>query len=195
MSACRFWISAIAIEKTSFTSTLDQWWIALNTLRKKASVAVLPTGVMTGGLLALGSMLFWCNQEPATRDAESKQWSVYSRAAFERTELEEKPVAVLYFANWALSADPKGGLSAPVISHSLVDAGFVLMSADLTDSDANDFEELKRLGFKSVPALVLYPRTGLPVGFSGGASVSSIVDAIEEFGRYEDGQPSGPAME
>ncbi|ELP35637.1 hypothetical protein RBSWK_00347 [Rhodopirellula baltica SWK14] len=109
--------------------------------------------------------------------------------------MEEKPVAVLYFANWALSADPKGGLSAPVISHSLVDAGFVLMSADLTDSDANDFEELKRLGFKSVPALVLYPRTGLPVGFSGGASVSSIVDAIEEFGRYEDGQPSGPAME
>ncbi len=150
---------------------------------------------MTGGLLAMASMLFWCNQEPATRDAEAMQWSVYSRAAFERTELEEKPVAVLYFANWALSADPKGGLSAPVISHSLVDAGFVLMSADLTDSDANDFEESKRLGFKSVPALVLYPRAGLPVGFCGGASAASIVDAIEEFGRYEDGQLSGPAME
>ncbi|CAD78078.1 similar to thiol-disulfide interchange protein dsbD [Rhodopirellula baltica SH 1] len=195
MLACRFWISAIAIEKTSFTIALDQWWIALNTLRRKTSVAILPTVVMIGGLLALGSMLFWCNHEPATRDAEAMQWSVYSRAAFERTELEEKPVSVLYFANWALSADPKGGLSAPVISHSLVDAGFVLMSADLTDSDVHDFDELKRLGFKSVPVLVLYPRTGMPVGFCGGASVSSIVHAIEEFGRYEDGQPSGPAME
>lgn len=160
----------------------ERFWIALNRPRNWYSNAMFAAVITTGGLLATGSILFWCNQEPATRDAVSMPWSVYSKAAFDRTELEGKPVAVLYFANWALSADPKGGLSNPGISQALADAGFVLMTADLTHSDANDFDELRHLGFNSVPMLILYPQTGPPVGFDGGTPESNVVAAVELIG-------------
>ncbi|EMI25258.1 thiol-disulfide interchange protein dsbD [Rhodopirellula europaea SH398] len=57
------------------------------------------------------------------------------------------------------------------------------MTADLTHSDSSDFDELRHLGFNSVPMLILYPQTGPPVGFDGGTPESNVVATVELIGR------------
>jgi len=113
-----------------------------------------------------------------SREPESIKWIPYTTAAVAGNKLDGKSSAVLFYARWTLSADPKGGLATPAIHQSLVDAGFVTMEADLTNSSIEDFRELKEQGFTSIPVLVLYPTAGPRVSFNGGTPESEIVSAV-----------------
>jgi hypothetical protein len=117
------------------------------------------------------------------RRPKSIGWFPYSPAAFEEQTLEGNSVAVLYYARWTMSADPKGGMDTPTVLRTLADAGFVAMSADLTDGKDDGLLELKKQGFTALPILILYPNTGHRLGLSSGIPESEIVSTIRRIGR------------
>jgi thiol:disulfide interchange protein len=119
----------------------------------------------------------------APRRPRLTEWIPYSAASVAENKSEGKSSAVLYYARWTLSADPKGGLVSPAISQSLTGAGFVTMEADLTDYTAGSFDELKKQGFISIPVLVLYPTVGPRIAFDGGTPESEIISTVERLGR------------
>ena len=118
-----------------------------------------------------------------TVDAPSVDSIPYSSESVAENAANGQRTAVLYFARWAISADPKGTLLTPAISRSLADSRFVFMTADLTDFPGDTFRELKKQGFVALPVLVLYPVTGPVVGFVSETPESQIVAAIERMGR------------
>ena len=118
-----------------------------------------------------------------SRRPRSIEWIPYSAAAVAESKAEGRSSAVLYYARWTLSADPKGGLVTPAVSKSLADAGFVTMEADLTDYNVERFDELKRQGFTTIPILILYPTAGPRIAIDGGTPESEIVSTVERFGR------------
>ena len=113
-----------------------------------------------------------------SREPKFIEWIPYTTAAVAENKSEGISSAVLFYARWTLSADPKGGLATPAICQSLADAGFATMEADLTNSSIESFRELKEQGFTSIPVLVLYPTAGPRVGFDGGTPESEIVSAV-----------------
>lgn len=119
----------------------------------------------------------------ASRRPKSTEWFPYSPAAFKEKISEGKSLAVLFYAKWTLSADPKGRLGSPTVLQSLADAGFVAMSADFTDGNEDGFRELKKQGFTVLPVLVLYPNSGPRLGLDSHASESEIVSTIKRIGR------------
>jgi thiol:disulfide interchange protein len=120
---------------------------------------------------------------PISRRPTSSQWTPYSTTVLAAHQANGKPTAVLYYARWALSADPKGGLCTTAVSRSLSDAGFVMLDADLTDSGVEDFAEFRKQGFDAVPVLVLYPTAGPRLAFDGGTPESEIVSTIERLSQ------------
>lgn len=113
-----------------------------------------------------------------SREAESIEWIPYTTVAVAENKADGKSSAVLFYARWALSADPRGGLATPAIHQALVNAGYIAMEADLTDASMGSFRELQKHGFNSVPVLVLYPAAGACIGFDGGTPESEIVSAV-----------------
>ncbi|MCC9655234.1 hypothetical protein, partial [Rhodopirellula halodulae] len=113
-----------------------------------------------------------------SRKSEAIKWIPYTSAAVAENELKGRPSAVLFYARWALSMDPKGGLATPAIHQCLADAGYVSMEADLTNSGSRDFDKLNEQGFRSIPILVLYPIAGPRLVFDGGTPESEIVAAL-----------------
>lgn len=107
----------------------------------------------------------------------------YSFDALAENAANGTPTAVLYFARWTISADPKGLLNTPAISQALADSPFVFMTADLTGDPVNTFQILKGHGFVALPILILYPIDGPLVGFTSESPESQIVATIERLGR------------
>lgn len=150
-------------------------------LRPKRQVALNKRRAFVVGLaaiVALAAVFVATFRRPT-----SIEWIPYSTAAIADNNAEGKSSAVLFYARWTLSADPKGGLVTPTVSRSLADAGFVTMEADLTNSRVGIFRALKKQGFAAVPVLVLYPTVGPRVGFDGGTPESEIVSTVERLSR------------
>lgn len=145
--------------------------------RRAWGCAMLALGILAAFLVAL------FRYDKASTHPQVTEWRVYSADAIAKNNCLGKQSAVLFYARWALSADPKGGLFSTAIDRALSDADYVAMSADLTDSSVEDFDALKEQGFESIPVLVLYPRNGQPIGFEGGTPESQIIGAIEKLGR------------
>ena len=82
-----------------------------------------------------------------------------------------------------MSADPKAGLVTPAVSKSLVDAGFVTLEADLTNSIVDSFDDHRKQDFTTLPILVLYPIGGPAVGINGGTPESEIVSTVEQLAQ------------
>lgn len=139
-----------------------------------------PLNVKVGFVVGLIAIVALAAALVATmRRPKLTEWA----AAVAKNKAEGKSSAVLYYARWTLSADPKGGLLTPTVSRSLANAGFVTMEADLTDSSPDGIRELTKQGFAAVPILVLYPISGSRVAFDGGAAESEIVSTVERLSR------------
>lgn len=112
-------------------------------------------------------------------------WVPYSSELIARHAADGKPTAVLYFARWTLSADPKGGLLTPAVTRELADAGYTIMLADLTDPPGQTFGKLSSQGITALPVLFLYDPvdSGAPASFEGGTAESEIIAHLQRIGR------------
>jgi thiol:disulfide interchange protein len=108
------------------------------------------------------------------------EWTPYSAPALAENLSNGHPTAVLYFARWSLSSDPKGRLDAPDIARALAASRIVAMTADLTDATDGTFQKLLKDGFVAMPVLVIYLTDGSSVGFPAGIPETQIVDAIQQ---------------
>ncbi|WP_163981388.1 thiol:disulfide interchange protein [Roseiconus lacunae] len=109
------------------------------------------------------------------------QWIPYSPDEVAARQLNGEPTAILYFANWTVGANHRGGLLSPSIAQSLAAFQLAVMSADLTDANSGDFQRLAETGIVEIPAFVLYPggNDSEPVIFLSGTADEEIVAAIE----------------
>jgi len=115
-------------------------------------------------------------------------WIPYSRYELSARIKRGQPTAVLYFARWAIAADPKGGLISDGVARSLAVTQLPIMSADLTKGGHDSFDFLRADGIAAFPVLVLYPGSPreAPVVFKPLDAEAEIVSDILRLGKDVD---------